>query len=70
VWECGEGQADTQTAVANMHFASALPHAKCNEKHGERDCGRGLNEVPIQKKVIQASEWGLGIKRLDERVNA
>jgi len=30
VWECGEGKTDTQTAVANIHFASAMPHAKCN----------------------------------------
>jgi len=30
VWECGEGQTDTQTAVTNIHFASAMPHAKCN----------------------------------------
>jgi len=29
VWECGEGQTDTQTAVAN-NFVSATPHAKCN----------------------------------------
>jgi len=26
VWECGEGQTD----VNNIHFASAMPHAKCN----------------------------------------
>jgi len=35
VWECGEGQTDrhidTQTAVANIRFASATPHAKCND---------------------------------------
>jgi len=31
VWECGEGQPDTQTTVANTHFASATPHATCNE---------------------------------------
>jgi len=33
VWECGEGQTnrqtDTQTALTNIHFASATPHAKC-----------------------------------------
>jgi len=28
VWECGKGQTDTQTAVANIHFASAMPPAK------------------------------------------
>jgi len=27
VWECGEGQ----TAVTNIHFALATPHAKCNK---------------------------------------
>jgi len=38
VWECGEGHTDrhtdkhtdTQTAVINIHFASTMPHAKCN----------------------------------------
>jgi len=34
VWECGEEQTDTQTdtqtAVINVRFASAMPHAKCN----------------------------------------
>ena len=29
-WECGEGQTDTQTVMTNIHFASATPHAKCN----------------------------------------
>ena len=32
VWECREGQTDTQTAVTTIHFASATPHANCNEK--------------------------------------
>ena len=31
VWECGEGQTDTQTAMASIHFASAVPHMKCNQ---------------------------------------
>jgi len=30
VWECSERHTDTQTAVVNTHFASATPHAKCN----------------------------------------
>jgi len=25
VWECGEGQTDTQTRVTNTHFASVTP---------------------------------------------
>ena len=33
--EYGQGQTDrhtdTQTAVANIHFASTMPHAKCNK---------------------------------------
>ena len=29
VWECGNEQTDRQTAVTNIHFASATPHAKC-----------------------------------------
>jgi len=36
VWKCGEGQSDrhinTQTAVANIYFASATPHAKFNKE--------------------------------------
>jgi len=31
VWECGEGQTDTRTAVTNIHFALAVPHAKYND---------------------------------------
>jgi len=35
LWQCGERQTDrhtyTQTAVANIHFASAMPHTKCNK---------------------------------------
>ena len=34
VWKCGEGQTDTQTAVTNINFASAMPHVKGN-KYGE-----------------------------------
>jgi len=42
VWECGEGQTDrhtdtqrdTQTALASIHFASAVPRAKCNNEGG------------------------------------
>ena len=31
VWECGEGQIDTQAAVkAIVHFASDPPHTRCN----------------------------------------
>ena len=30
MWECSEGQTDTQTAVANIYFASTMPHATCN----------------------------------------
>jgi len=34
VWECGEGQTDmqTQTVMITIDFASAMPHAKCNNK--------------------------------------
>jgi len=31
VRECGEEQTDTQVGVTNIHFASAMPHAKCNQ---------------------------------------
>jgi len=32
VWECSKEHTDTriQTAVTNIHFASATPHVKCN----------------------------------------
>jgi len=30
VRDCGEGHTDTHTAVTNIHFALATPHAKCN----------------------------------------
>jgi len=33
VWECGEGQTDTQTRVTAIHFASSTTHAKCDETH-------------------------------------
>jgi len=36
VWECSEGQTDTQMAVKNIHFASATPHAKYNTLERER----------------------------------
>jgi len=29
VWACDDGQTDTQTRVANTHFASSTIHAKC-----------------------------------------
>ena len=32
VWECGDGQTDTQMAVANVHFASAMPHANVSNE--------------------------------------
>ena len=36
VLECGKGQTerltDTQMSMANIHFASAIPHVKCNNK--------------------------------------
>jgi len=37
VWECGEGQTDTdtETAVDTIHFASAKPHVKCNKQQTE-----------------------------------
>jgi len=43
--ERGERQTDrltdTQTAVANTHFASATPHAKCNNRP-DNDYGRPM----------------------------
>ena len=32
LWECGEGQTDRQTAVANIHFTSVTHHVKCNNR--------------------------------------
>jgi len=31
VWECGDGQTDTQPPVTNVHFASSTTHAKYNK---------------------------------------
>jgi len=39
VRECGEGQTDTHTAVATIHFALATPHSKCNDSHMSRKKG-------------------------------
>jgi len=33
VWECGDEQTDTQTAVTDIHFASASPDAKCKQQN-------------------------------------
>jgi len=30
LWECGERQTGTQPVIANTHFASTMPQAKCN----------------------------------------
>jgi len=30
VSECSDGQTDTQVAATTIHFASAMPHVKCN----------------------------------------
>jgi len=30
LWECREGQTDTQTRVTTIHIASSTTHAKCN----------------------------------------
>ena len=34
-------QTDTQTAVANIHFASAMPYAKCNKLTSVYDGANG-----------------------------
>jgi len=41
VWECDERQTgNTQTAMINIQFASAMPHVKCvRDRHGE--CRKG-----------------------------
>ena len=50
VGKCGEGQTDTQMAVANIHFASAMPHVKCN-KLFLNECGKnGLVNRVIKLK--------------------
>jgi len=49
VWECREGQTDTQTRVTDMHFASATLHAKCNQK------------VRLQHLTEPSRAWLLGV---------
>jgi len=38
-------QIDTQMAMANIHFASAMPHAKCNQHCSAAQTGRQLHEI-------------------------
>ena len=38
VWKCSEGQTDTHMHVANIHFTSATPHAKCNDDQNYDCC--------------------------------
>ena len=47
VWQCDEGQThtDTQTAVANIHFSPAMPHAKCNKFVGLTDNSKRDGEL-------------------------
>jgi len=48
MWECGE--ADRQTAVTNIHFASAMPHAKCNQ-YAKYQGQRSLRSKVIAQKL-------------------
>ena len=61
MWECGERYTDTQTAVTTIHFASAAPHAKCNnvELHSAQ---RPYNkQVSKNAKSHSSSEVMLGL---------
>ena len=60
VWECSEGQTDRQTAVANLHFASAMPDAKCNNSRYVIPAEE--NVMPF-RHVIGNSEEGSGTGR-------
>jgi len=67
VWECGEGQTDTQMVVTNIHFASATPHANCNENRitqvylenghhsgGGGQKGHGENSIASENSLLHA----------------
>jgi len=67
VWECGEGQPDTQTAVDNIHFASAMLHAKCNKhfaEHAQHHSGKnswhryGMKKLRHRHHTITYGEDG------------
>jgi len=53
VWECGEGQTDihTQTAVANVHFSSATPHAKCIDSGTRTAHGRTVGAASPSQSI-------------------
>ena len=63
VWECSEGQTDshtdTQTAVANIHFASASPHTKCNKCSAVAEMGDRL--ATIHQRYRQTGETDNGM---------
>ena len=55
VWECGKGQTtDTQTAMTNIHFASATPHSKCKKytKELKRNKSRVCRDHPRCRSIM------------------
>jgi len=51
VWECGEGQTDTQTSVSTIHFASSTIHAKWNENITKKTVYKYCLERPNYKHL-------------------
>jgi len=61
VLECGEGQTDTQMAVATIHFDLAMPNAKCNDYLLSDDSEL---KVVSQQKEAEVSELKVKIDEL------
>ena len=73
VWECGEGQTDRhtdrdrqtdrhtdrQTAVANIHLASAMPQAKCNNSFKIHNNGNKKASIRCQDSARRQFQAGL-----------
>ena len=49
MWECGEGQTDTQTAVTTIHFASATLHASLSLTCSEAKTSKKFQESSIRR---------------------
>ena len=67
VRECGEGQTDTQTdtvthrrpwSIIIIHFASATPHAKCNNRNIHNSDSDVISSYHIYASCFPAMMWG------------
>jgi len=59
VWECGNGQTDTQTVATNTHFVSATPHAKWNDASVTVTTKASCSQLQEQPLYIQDEQTDL-----------